>query len=40
MRDNTMIVNPSSEELKCCKCATTLSMLNSTKVLVVGGNEE
>ncbi|KAK8822746.1 hypothetical protein WA556_001639 [Blastocystis sp. ATCC 50177/Nand II] len=31
MRDNTMIVNPSSEELKCCKCATTLSMLNSTK---------
>lgn len=27
-----MIVNPSSDELKRCKCSTTLAMLNSTKV--------
>ena len=37
MKDNSMIVHPTTEELNKSKCYTTLAVLNSTKVDVIHG---
>ena len=32
MKDNSIITNPTTDELNDCKCFTTAAILNSTKV--------
>lgn len=38
MKDNSIITNPTTEELSEAKCSTTLAIINSTKVGVLSSS--